>query len=78
VGIDELAQSAGYKASDMKEILPLFNVQLYIAMSKDMPDSIVRSWTDALNKMKKDKTFEHIFKRYYPDQRPPGKAITKF
>lgn len=78
VGIDDLAQSAGYRASDMKEILPLFNVQLYIAMSKDMPVPIVRSWTDAWNKMKKDRTFERIFRRYYPEQRLPGKAITTF
>jgi len=78
VGIEELAHSAGYKAADMKEILPLFNVQLYIAMSKDMPDTTVRAWSDALAKMKRDKTFERIFKRYFPDQRLPGKAITKF
>ncbi len=78
VGIEELAQSAGHKASDMKQVLPLFNVQLYIAMSKDMPDATVRAWSDALARMKKDKTFEHIYKRYFPGQRLPGKAITKF
>jgi polar amino acid transport system substrate-binding protein len=78
VGIEELANSAGYKAADMKEVLPLFNVQLYIAMSKGIPDTTVRAWSDALTKMKRDKSFERIFKRYYPDQRMPGKAITKF
>lgn len=78
VGINELAQSAGYRATDMKEVLPLFNVQLYIAMSKGTSDDLVRAWSNALAKMKKDKTFEHIFKRHFPDQRLPGKAITTF
>lgn len=77
-GLPELARMAGYHPEDMKEALPLLNVQLYIAMSKATPDATVRAWSDALAKMKKDKTFEHIFKRHYPDQRLPGKAITSF
>lgn len=47
-------------------------------MSKGTPDAVVRSWSAALAKMKKDKTFERIFKRHYPDQHLPGKAITTF
>lgn len=77
-GMPELVRMAGYRPEDMKEALPLLNVQLYIAMSKGTPDATVRAWSNALARMKKDRTFEHLFRRYYPDQRLPGRAITSF
>lgn len=71
VGIDELAKSAGFAASDFKEALPLLKVQLFIAMSMKTPDATVEAWNKALEAMKKDETFEHLFQKYYPDRRLP-------
>ena len=77
-GITELAQSAGYKAEDLKEALPFLKVQLYIAISLSTPGATVKAWEKAFKDMKKDKTFERIYRKYYPLQPLPGPAITSF
>jgi polar amino acid transport system substrate-binding protein len=77
-GIPELAQSAGFRAEDLKEALPILKVQLYIAFSQSTPDATVKAWDKAFKQMKKDKTFEHIYRKYYPLQPLPGPAITAF
>jgi len=77
-GVAELAESAGFKGQDLKEVLPILKVQLYIAFSKDTPDATVRTWDRAFKELKKDKTFERIYRQYYPQQPLPGPAITRF
>jgi polar amino acid transport system substrate-binding protein len=77
-GIRDLVKLAGYRAEDVKEALPMLSVQLYITMSKDTPDTTFTNWSKALKDMKKDRTFERIFKKYYPDSPLPGPAITRF
>jgi len=77
-GVSELAQSAGYSGGDLKEALPFLKVQLYIAISQTTPDAISKAWDKAFKDMKKDKTFEGIYRRYYPHQPLPGPAITTF
>jgi polar amino acid transport system substrate-binding protein len=77
-GVAELAQSAGYKAGDLKEALPIFNVQLYIAFSRSTADVTVKAWSSAFEAMKKDKTFSRLHQKYYPRQPLPGPAITEF
>ena len=77
-GISELAQSAGYKAENLKEALPILKVQLFIAFSHRTPDVTVKAWDKAFKDMKKDKTFERIYRKYYPVQPLPGPAITTF
>jgi polar amino acid transport system substrate-binding protein len=77
-GLDEIARSAGFKAGDLKEALPLFNVQLFITISKSTPASTVEQWSRAFQAMRKDKRFERIFRKYYPHGPLPGPAITTF
>ena len=77
-GVSELAQSSGYKVEDLKEALPIFKVQLYIALSKGTPNATVQAWDKAFRAMKRDQTFAHLFKQYYPNQPLPGPAITRF
>ena len=75
MGISDLAKSAGYKAGDMKEALPLLKVQLYFAFSRATSNAVVNRWSKAFNVMKKDKTFERLFHDYYPERPLPGKSI---
>ena len=78
VSIDELTQSAGYKAGDVREALPFMRVQQFIAFSTGTPETTVKAWSQAFTAMKKDKTFEQIFRKYYPNRRLPGPTITSF
>ena len=45
-GLD--AERAGYKASDLKLVLPFHKSQLYIAMSRQMPMASVDKWNDSV------------------------------
>ncbi len=78
VSLDELAKSAGYKAEDMKEALTFLKVQQFIAFSMKTPDATVKAWSRAFESMKRDRTFERIFRKYYPKGPLPGPAITTF
>lgn len=78
VSIEELARSAGYHAEDMKVALTFLKVQQFIAFSRKTPDATVKAWSDAFEAMKKDHTFERIFRTYHPRGPLPGPAITKF
>lgn len=71
-------KTAGYKMTDVKLQYIFLKIQLYVAMSKNTDQSIVKSWNDALDAMKKDGAFKTIFKKYYPNNPLPGPAITKF
>lgn len=64
MGVASLAKSAGYQLSDVKMVFHLFDSQLYIAVSKDTNKNIVSRWNDALEDMKKDKSFQRLQKKY--------------
>jgi polar amino acid transport system substrate-binding protein len=38
----------------------------YIAISKGTPAGIVKRWRDTLNELKRDGTFEEIYRGYLP------------
>jgi polar amino acid transport system substrate-binding protein len=78
LSVEDLMTSAGYRAQDIREALPFRNSQYFIAFSKETPDETVRRWNNALDAMKKDKSFERIYRKYYPHQALPGPAITSF
>ncbi len=78
ISLEELARAAGYQAEDMKVALTFLKVQQFIAFSMKTPDATVKAWSDAFEAMKKDRTFERIFRTYYPRGPLPGPAITKF
>lgn len=63
-GVPITASLAGYKASDVKLAYDLFKTSLYIAVSKSTDPSIVAEWNNALDEMKKDKTFLKLLKKY--------------
>ena len=76
--INDLAKAAGCKVSDLKQTFSFLKVQLFIAFSKTTPDATVKAWADALDALKKDKTFETIYRKYEPSKPLPGPAKTTF
>jgi len=70
--IERLVSRAGYKKEDVKETLVFARSLGYIAFSSATPDKVVNSWHAALDAMKRDRTFEHIYWKYYPGQPLPG------
>lgn len=73
-GIVEGAGDAGASVDDFREVLVLLRPQIYVAMSKDMPASVVAKWNMALEAMKQDGTFERIYHKYLPRVPLPGPA----
>lgn len=73
-----LLKEAGYKVTDVKFQFVFQRIQLYITASKATPPTVVKTWNDALDAMKKDGSYERIFKKYLPDSPLPAPAITTF
>lgn len=78
VAIDELLAQAGIARDSVREALALTRVQTWMAFSRQTPESTVRAWADALESMKKDRTFEAIMASGIPGWSPPGKPVTQF
>lgn len=76
--IDELLASAGLARDSVREALPLMKVQTWLAFSKQTPESTVKAWTEALESMRRDKTFETLMAAGIPGWKPPGKPVTQF
>ena len=76
--IEVLMASLGYPGDSVRAALPLTKIQTWMAFSKQTPESTVRAWADALEAMKKDKTFETIMVSGIPGWTPAGKAVTQF
>lgn len=73
-GYEQTLRTEGFALSDVKAVLTFMRVQTYLAFSKATPASIVRAWRNALEAMKKDGTFEGLFRKYYPTLPLPGPA----
>lgn len=72
------AVDAGFKPADLKLVWPLQQTQLYIAMSKGTPASVVQAWNAALKQLRQDGSWQKVLKKYYPQSKLPGPAITDF
>jgi polar amino acid transport system substrate-binding protein len=65
--IPEIAKNAGYSMDDLEPVYTVSRTYFYIALSKDTPADVARAWQSALDALKKDGTFESIYRRYLPD-----------
>ena len=65
--IPEIAKNAGYNMNDLEPVYTVSQTYFYIAISKDTPPSVVQAWQSTLDDMKKDGTFEKIYKSYVPN-----------
>lgn len=59
-----VAQKEGIDPASFTAAYPVRTVDLYIAFSKDTPDSVIASWQAALDAMKRDGTFDTIRQKY--------------
>jgi polar amino acid transport system substrate-binding protein len=65
--IQEIAREAGYSKDDLEPVFPVSQTYFYIAISKDTPVEVVQAWQAALDDLKKDGTFEKIYRNYLSD-----------
>jgi polar amino acid transport system substrate-binding protein len=63
-GLSQSALSAGFKPDDFRAAMPFLKVQIYIAFSKGTAKSILKSWSSALESLKKDGILEQLMKKY--------------
>lgn len=59
-----IAKKEGIDLSSFHEVYPVRTVEMYIAFSKDTPDSVIARWQAALDAMKRDGTFDTIRQKY--------------
>lgn len=78
VGMTDLAKAAGFNPEDLKPTVTFMKVQTWIAFSKATPAATVKAWAEALEAVKKDKTYEKIYRKYMHNIPLPGPAITSF
>ena len=72
------AEGAGFQLADVRLSLVFLRTQIFIAMSRGTDPAMVARWNTALKAMKKDTTFQAIFRKYYPDRALPGPELTVF
>lgn len=77
-GIDQIVESAGFQPREVKGIFSFMRVQTYLAFSLGTPSGTVKAWRQALEAMKKDGSFEGLFRKYYPTHPLPGPASKPF
>ncbi len=76
--IDDQMSAAGFARDSVREALSLMKVQTWLAFSRQTPESTVRAWADALESMKKDRTFDALMEAGMPGRKLPGRPITQF
>ena len=68
--------AVGHTKAEVKLLYVFMGGRVYIAASKGTPVGLVEKWNSALRAMKKDGSFEKIFKEYYPGLDLPGPPDT--
>jgi polar amino acid transport system substrate-binding protein len=67
ITVPQIVKNAGYSMDDLEPVYTLSNTYFYIAMSLGTPPEMVRRWQSILDELKKDGTFEKIYRSYLPD-----------
>jgi polar amino acid transport system substrate-binding protein len=67
ITIPRIARDAGYSMQDLEPVFTVGQTYFYIAMSRDMPADVVQAWQSTLDSLKRDGTFEKIYRGYLPD-----------
>lgn len=66
ITVPEIVKKAGYSMDNIEPVFVVSNTYFYIAMSQGTSREIVKKWQNALDDMKKDGTFEKIYRKYLP------------
>lgn len=67
ITIPEIVRDAGYGMQDLEPVFTALQTDFYIAVSRDTPAAVVQAWQSTLDRMKRDGSFESIYRRYLPD-----------
>jgi polar amino acid transport system substrate-binding protein len=67
ITIPEIVKDAGYSMNDLEPVFTVGQTYFYIAMTRDTPADLVQAWQSTLDSMKKDGTFEKMYRRYLPN-----------
>ncbi len=67
ITIPQIVRNAGYSMDDLEPVFTLSNTYFYIAISHGTPPEMVGEWQSILNELKKDGTFERIYRSYLPN-----------
>lgn len=67
-----LVDNAGVAMDAVKLVYTFMESQTYIAFSRGTSDDIVRDWQMALDQMKRDGSFDRLYKKWLPGEVPPG------
>ncbi len=63
----QIVKNAGYKMEDLEPVFTLSSTYFYIAMSLGTPPEMVKKWQSILDELKRDGTFEKIYRSYFPN-----------
>jgi len=70
VNAPSVAAKEGISPLAFTRVYTVRTVPMYIAFSRDTPDSVIAEWQDALDSMKRDGTFDAIRQKYGLDPAP--------
>jgi polar amino acid transport system substrate-binding protein len=68
ITVPQIAKNAGYSMDDLEPVYTLSSTYFYIAMSLGTPPEMVKKWQSTLDELKKDGTFEKIYRSYLPNE----------
>lgn len=67
ITVPEIVREAGYSMADLEPVFTVGRTYFYIALSRDTPAEVVAAWQSTLDQLKKDGTFERIYRGYLPE-----------
>lgn len=67
ITVPQIVKNAGYSMDDLKPVFTVTSTNFYIAMSNGTPAAEVQGWQSTLEGLKKDGTFEKIYRSYLRD-----------
>jgi polar amino acid transport system substrate-binding protein len=72
ITVPQIVKNAGYSMDDLEPVYTLSSTYFYIAVSLGTPPETVKRWQSTLDEMKKDGTFEKIYRSYLPNEDMKG------
>ena len=69
--VDSVLQKMGLPAGSVEPVMPLEQVDLYLAFSRGTPRSVVIAWEKALRAAKQDGSYAALYRRWLPSAPMP-------
>lgn len=75
ISIPEIVREAGYSMTELEPVCTLDQTYFHIDISRDTPQEVVRAWQSTLDDIKRDGTFEKIYRGYLPRSSQGGEGL---